>query len=118
MLETLSENAILILEALFVKDQFVRGELVELLGLDADSTAEAVRQLTRTSLVFRNSDGSDERFSLSPSVRDLLRDYPRSLATRQKVKLKIDAQSKAVRKHKFIQAQHGFSPPIGGLYSR
>ncbi len=110
LIETLSETAILILEALFVKHQFVRGELVELLGLDSDSTAEAVRQLTRTSLVIRHSDGSDERFSLSPSVRDLLRDHPRNLAIRQKVKFKIDAQSKAVRQHKFIQAQHGFSP--------
>jgi tetratricopeptide (TPR) repeat protein len=110
LLETLTENAVLILEALFVKDQFVRGELVELLGLDSDSTAEAVRQLTRTSLVIRHSDGTDERFSLSPSIRDLLRDLPRNLAIRQKVKFKIDAQSKAVRQHKFIQAQHGFSP--------
>lgn len=110
LVETLSEHSVLVLEALFVKDQFVRGELVEVLGLDNDATAEAVRALTRTSLVIRVPDGNEERFSLSPSVRDLLRDYPRNLATRQKVKARIDSQAKAVRLHKNIQAQHGFSP--------
>jgi hypothetical protein len=109
LVEVLSDNALLILEALFVKDSFVRGELVELLGLDSDSTAEAVRQLTRTSLVTRHSDGTDERFSLSPSVRDLLRDHPRNLAVRNHVKLKIDSQAKTVRQHKTIQSQYGFS---------
>jgi len=109
LVETLSNNALMILEALFVKPTFVRGELVELLGIDSDATAEAVRQLTRTSLVLRSTENIGEVFSLSPSVRDLLRDNPRNIAIRQKVKLKIDEQAKTIRHHKSIQSQHGFS---------
>jgi DNA-binding MarR family transcriptional regulator len=109
LIETLSDDSIMILECLFVRDRFSRGELIELLNLDTDRVAEAVRGLTSTSLVKRETSRDDEQISLSPSVRDLLREHPKNIRTRDQVRKLIDRQAKEIRKHHSIQKQHKFS---------
>ena len=109
LIETLSENSLNVLECLFVRDMFSRAELIEILQLDVDSAAEAVKQLTSTSLVMRSADSEDERFSLSPSVRDLLRENPRNIQAREQVRRQVDDQARAVRQHRQIQTRHKFS---------
>jgi DNA-binding MarR family transcriptional regulator len=109
LIETLTNDSLMILECLFVRDRFSRGELIELLNLDTDRVAEAVRGLTSTSLVKRETSRDDEQITLSPSVRDLLREHPKDIRTRDNVRKLIDRQAKEIRKHYSIQKQHNFS---------
>ncbi|MCW7552873.1 tetratricopeptide repeat protein [Endozoicomonas gorgoniicola] len=85
LIETLSDNSIQVLEAIFVEDSSSRMSLCELLGLSLDDVSSSIGELSRTSLIKRESTDQNETYSLSDSVRDLLLISPKNIDARNKV---------------------------------
>jgi tetratricopeptide (TPR) repeat protein len=90
LIDALSNDAIEILEAVFVEDCSTRLTLCELLEKTLDDISSAIGELSRTSLISRNSSDQGESYSLSDSVRDLLVISPRNIKARTNVQNKIN----------------------------
>lgn len=90
LIEKLSDNAIKILEALFVDDKSSRLELCELLDINKDELALGVSELSNTSLITRVMQDESEKFALSSSVRELLLTNPRNISIRSKIQASIN----------------------------
>lgn len=89
LISALSEDAIEILEAVFVEDSSTRLSLCQLLNKDLDDISSAIGELSKTSLIRRRSSEQGELYSLSDSVRDLLVISPRNIAIRNRVQNSI-----------------------------
>lgn len=85
LINVLSENAIAILEAIFVEDISTRLSLCELLNKSIDEISSAIGELSRTSLISRASSDEGESYKLSDSVRDLLLISPKNITIRSTV---------------------------------
>lgn len=85
LIESLSENAINILETIFVEDTSTRISLCDLLSLSLDEVSAGVSELSKTSLIIRQSSTQGETYFLSDSIRDLLVISPRNIDARNKV---------------------------------
>ncbi|NOR58014.1 MAG: hypothetical protein GQ474_05775 [Sulfurimonas sp.] len=108
LIDALSENSIDVLETIFSQHSSSRTELVELLEKSNEEIAEAVNELSKTSLIYR-SIGVDkiDTYSLSDSIRDLLLINPRNMIIRKKV-------SESLRKRKsLIQEQFARQRQLG-----
>lgn len=90
LIETLTDNSIQVLEAIFVEDSSSRMSLCELLGLSLDDISSSIGELSRTSLIKRESTDQNETYSLSDSVRDLLLVSPKNIDARNKVQRLIN----------------------------
>ncbi|PPC89532.1 MAG: hypothetical protein CTY34_11100 [Methylobacter sp.] len=90
LIDALSNNAIEILEAVFVEDCSTRLTLCELLEKTLDDISSAIGELSKTSLISRNSSDQGESYSLSDSVRDLLVISPKNIKARSNVQDKIN----------------------------
>ncbi len=110
LLEALSDDAKNVLECLFVREDFDRSEIVEILNLTADEAAEAVKSLSSTSLVNREQDGDEETLVLTPSIRDLLREFPANLSVRSAANNYIDHTRSSIQQHKRIHKIQKVSP--------
>jgi tetratricopeptide (TPR) repeat protein len=89
LIDALSNDAIEILEAVFVEDCSTRLSLCELLEKTLDDISSALGELSRTSLISRNSTDQGESYSLSDSVKDLLVISPRNIKARTNVQERI-----------------------------
>lgn len=99
LIDALSENAIKILEAVFVEDSSTRLSLCGLLEMTLDDVSDGIGELTRTSLISRISNEQGESYRLSDSVRDLLVISPKNIKIRSKVQATISKRrvlSKAI----------------------
>lgn len=86
LIDALSQNAMAVLECLFVLGEPARRvELCLLLDLDRDQVAESFEELLRTSLVSRYQSANEENIDLSSSIRDLLLLNPLDLQLRGEV---------------------------------
>ncbi|HWB04986.1 MAG TPA: hypothetical protein VG796_18295 [Verrucomicrobiales bacterium] len=103
LVETLSADANRIMECLFVCGKLNRTEIVDYMALNPDSAAQAIRELMSTSLAIRSEEAEEEVIELSPSVRDLLRENPRDLSLREKVRRLINERTYSIRQHQSIQ---------------
>lgn len=86
LIESLSENSIAILEAIYVLGESIKTELIEFLELSNEEIAESINELSKTSLIIRNTnqEGNDS-FKLSESIRDLLLLNPKNIEIRTKI---------------------------------
>ncbi|QHB31661.1 hypothetical protein F0T03_05435 [Yersinia canariae] len=86
LIETLSDEAVLILECLFISGSVSRNYLSHFLEMDQDLSARAIKELANTSLISRSSSSNGEDlFSLSESVKELLMLNPRNTAARSQL---------------------------------
>ncbi|MEZ2591340.1 NB-ARC domain-containing protein [Pantoea agglomerans] len=86
LIETLTEDAVLALECLFVTGNANREFLSHFLEFDQDGIAKTIKELTNTSLISRSTTtNGEDQFSLSESVKDLLIKGPRNMAARTKI---------------------------------
>tara|TARA_B100000378_G_scaffold238000_1_gene205362 strand:+ start:1197 stop:3944 length:2748 start_codon:yes stop_codon:yes gene_type:complete len=90
LIDSLSNNAIKILEALFVDDSSSRLDLCEILSLPKEDLAVGLAELCNTSLVSRKVNDDIEVFSLSSSVRDLLLTNSKNIAIRNEIQESIN----------------------------
>jgi tetratricopeptide (TPR) repeat protein len=103
LLEVLSNTAIRILECLFVCGTLDRATTANYLDLDEDQVAQGIRDLMATSLALRDDNSDGELIDISPSVRDLLREYPCDIGVRKQVRQAAQEHAITVTKHKSIQ---------------
>lgn len=85
LINALTDEAIAILEAIFVENTSTRLSLCELLNKSLDEISSAVGELSRTSLISRTSSEEGESYNLSDSVKDLLLVSPKNISIRNKV---------------------------------
>ena len=89
LIDVLNENSIMVLEAIFVEGSSSRMSLCELLKKTIEEITEAIGELTRTSLISRNSSDDGEFYRLSDSVRELLLVSPSNIRIRSQVQKTI-----------------------------
>jgi DNA-binding MarR family transcriptional regulator len=100
LIESLNSNSISILEAIYVTGQVSKSQLIDLLDLTNDEISESINELSKTSLIVRDtSETGNDQFELSGSIRDLLLVNPRNIEVRNTI-----SQSVKERKNK-IQEQ-------------
>ena len=85
LIASLSKESVKILEAIFVESESTRLSLCELLDFTIDEVSEAIGELSKTSLILRESTDTSESYRLSNSVRDLLLISPRNIEFRSQV---------------------------------
>lgn len=86
LIESLSENSIAILEAIYILGESIKTELIDFLDLTNEEISESINELSKTSLIVRttNDEGMD-CFKLSDSIRDLLLINPKNIEVRTKI---------------------------------
>jgi len=110
LLESLSSLDNSILETLFALNWSTRVDICNALKVSLDDVAESISKLFSMSLILRRENQGVEEYSLAPSIRDLLRAYPRRLAIRTKV-ANWSANSRASEAQALrIQAERNVSP--------
>jgi tetratricopeptide (TPR) repeat protein len=110
LLESLSTLDNNILEALFALNWSSRVDICNALKVAVDDVAESISKLLSMSLILRRENQGTEVYSLAPSIRDLLRAYPRRLAIRTRVANWI-ANSRATEEQALrIQVERNISP--------
>lgn len=101
LIESLTENANCILEALLLSGESEKIYLSSLVELDLDELSNAMNELIPTSLLSRKVYDDVELFDLSSSIRDLLLLESKNLSLRDKIlsrKESIDRQANEVDK--------------------
>ncbi|AFY83274.1 NB-ARC domain-containing protein [Oscillatoria acuminata] len=102
LIEALSDVAYEVLECFFASPEPIsRREAVYSLDISEDAISEAFMQLGRTSLVTKSNNKTEESYTLSESVRDLLLLNPLNISTRNQVQEKLRR-----RKQKLIEIQN------------
>ena len=86
LIESISEHSVAILEAIYVLGESIKTELMDFLELSNEEIAESINELSKTSLIIRNTnlEGNDS-FKLSDSIRDLLLINPKNIEIRTKI---------------------------------
>lgn len=85
LVDSLSENANMILEALLLSGESDKIYLSSLLELTLDDLSDALKELVPTSLITRNLNESVEKYNLSSSIRDLLLLNTQNILLRNKI---------------------------------
>lgn len=97
LIKNLPSSSNKVLEGLFAANQkLTRSDLSYLLDSDSDETAIGVQALLRTSLISRHPEESNEAYSLSSSIRDLLLRHPLDEATRSSVFSRLAEQQSLI----------------------
>jgi len=102
LIESLSENALKVIELIFIESEVNRTLICQILGLNVDAAATAINELSRTSLINRISQDDRERYEINGSIKDLLIINPKCLEIRAEIQGKINRQ-KTVSKEIDIQ---------------
>ncbi|MEZ9716204.1 hypothetical protein AB4234_03825 [Vibrio cyclitrophicus] len=96
LIDAIDDTAVSILEAIFAQQVSNRTELSQLLDLSYETVVEAVNELTKTTLITRESTSEDfDSYKLADSIRELLIFNPRNIDVRKKV-------SEEIRKRKVV----------------
>ena len=83
LIESLNNNSIAILEAIYVLGESNKSELIDFLELTNEEIAEATNELSKTSLIVRGiNDIGLDCYKLSESIRDLLLVNPKNIEVR------------------------------------
>jgi hypothetical protein len=102
LIESLSEEALRVLELIFIESESSRKLICEILELTADEAASAINELSRTSLINRSSENDKESYEINGSIKDLLIINPKCLEIRADIQGKLNKQ-KTVSKEIDIQ---------------
>ncbi|MBF4443855.1 hypothetical protein EA908_28300, partial [Vibrio anguillarum] len=90
LIDAIDDTAVSILEAIFAQQVSNRTELSQLLDLSYEAVVEAVNELTKTTLITRESTSEDfDSYKLADSIRELLIFNPRNIDVRKKVSEEI-----------------------------
>lgn len=94
LLDVLSDEAVDVMESLFVDEEISRMSLADALGRTTEQIGHAIQDLCRTSLAFREISASTSReiVRLNEQVRELLRLKPKRIVTREKVEKYLRTQ--------------------------
>jgi len=96
LIDAIDDTAVSILEAIFAQQVSNRTELSQLLDLSYEAVVEAINELTKTTLITRESTSEDfDCYKLADSIRELLIFNPRNIEVRKKV-------SEEIRKRKVV----------------
>ncbi|WP_256007492.1 ATP-binding protein [Pedobacter deserti] len=105
LIESLSNDSIAILEAIYVIGESSKSELIDLLEFSNEQISESLNELSKTSLIVRstNETGND-LYNLSDSIRDLLLINPRNISIRNEISQsikdrKVKIQEQLTRNH-------------------
>lgn len=107
LVENLSENSIMILEALFTESNLDRIALCELLKLTIDDIVEGINELSKTSLISRRTENDLEFFNLSSSIRELLISSPRNIEIRKNIQKQLMKAKEITKELERSQFQNG-----------
>lgn len=107
LIDALSELAVRVLECLFVLERSSRADIADVLDIGPDEVAQAIADLSQTSLVNRDNSEEREAYTLTPAVRELLLTNPRNLAHRDKVIASVNARKQREREIDARQVQAG-----------
>jgi len=110
LIDSLSEEAVKILEALFVSDGSDRITLCEILTISREDLAEGISELSNTSLITRKVSEDGEIYNLSDSIRDLLLVNPRNIQYRENIQSEINKRKVLTNQIEADQVSH--SVPI------
>jgi hypothetical protein len=102
LIESLSLEAIQVLELIFIESESSRKLICEILDLTADEAASAINELSRTSLINRSSEKEKESYEINGSIKDLLIINPKCLEIRENIQEKLNKR-KSVSKEIDIQ---------------
>lgn len=98
LIESLNEYSIWILEAIYVSGQVSKSQLLDLLELSNDEISESINELSRTSLVVRDtSETGNDQFKLSDSIKDLLLVNPINIEVRNKISNKVKERKNKIQ---------------------
>lgn len=118
LIESLRNNSISLLEAIYAIGHPTRLDLIEFVEMDRDDLIESLNELAKTSLVIRNTDefGNDV-YKLSDSIRDLLLTNPKNIEIRNSItdglkkrKSKILEQSARIKQLGLTDLDEEFIP--------
>lgn len=100
LIESLKEYSIWILEAIYVSGQVSKSQLLDLLELSNEEIAESINELSRTSLIVRDtSETGNDQFKLSDSIKDLLLVNPINISVRSDIYSKIRDRKSKIQEH-------------------
>lgn len=92
LIESLSTNAIKILELIFIESKSSRKLICEILEINTDEAASVINELSRTSLINRTSNEQNESYEINGSIKDLLIINPKCLEIRTDIQNKLNRQ--------------------------
>lgn len=107
LIDALSEDAIKVLECLYIKPNITRVDLRDILGLSEDEVAENIQQLSNTSLIIRKTNDEAETYKLGESISNLLLANPRNIEIRGKIQNDIAQRAQAIAVHEQQQRRLG-----------
>lgn len=102
LIESLSDDALKVLELIFIESETSRKLICEILEISADEAASAINELSRTSLINRSSANVNESYEINGSIKDLLIINSKCLEIRADIQSKLNKQ-KTVSKEIDIQ---------------
>ena len=107
LIDSLSEDAIRILECLYIKPNITRVDLRDILNLSEDEIAENIQQLSNTSLIIRKTNDDSETYKLGESISNLLLANPRNIEIRGRIQNDIAQRAKTIAEHEKQQKRLG-----------
>lgn len=109
LIESLTENALKVLELIFIESESSRKLICEIFEISVDEAASAINELSRTSLINRSSANDNESYEINGSIKDLLIINPKCLEIRADIQEKLNKQ-KTVSKEIDIQQRESNLP--------
>ena len=110
LIESLKVNSISILEALYVLNESTKSELMEFLDLTNEEIAEAINELSKTSLILRSTnDIGVDCYKLSDSIRDLLLINPKNIEIRTQISDSLKKRKTKILEHATRNRQLGLT---------
>lgn len=86
LIESLKQNSIVLLEAIYAIGSPSKSELMDFLHLSQEDLIESINELAKTSLILRKTDEfGNDTYRLSDSIRDLLLTNPRNIEIRTSI---------------------------------
>ena len=107
LIDSLSEDAIRILECLYIKPNITRVDLRDILNLSEDEIAENIQQLSNTSLIIRKTNDDSDTYKLGESISNLLLANPRNIEIRGRIQNDIAQRAKTIAEHEKQQKRLG-----------
>jgi Archaeal ATPase. len=86
LIESLRNNSITLLEAIYAIGQPNKLDLIDFVEMDKDDLIESLNELAKTSLIIRSTDEfGNDIYELSDSIRDLLLTNPKNIEIRNSI---------------------------------
>lgn len=100
LIDSLNNNSISLLEAIYAIGQPTRLDLIDFIEMDKDDLIESLNELAKTSLILRSTDefGNDV-YKLSDSIRDLLLTNPKNIEIRNSITEGLKRRKSKILEH-------------------